>query len=254
MDTDVLIDVLECEDTPIKGAGNIKVVDGISDKEMEKFFSKIDLTSDPELLELSSEETDITLSLRIDSFADAKELAKFVKSCEFMIRKSVEYRLWILYIKETLGLVKCEITGEYSNQTSIEIHHHPITLYHIVEAVIAEKIAKEESFCTFDIAMDVIKLHFENKLGFVPLVETLHSKYHNGFLEIPMELVSGNYQFLIDNYLKYLDEKTKEYIIGKTKINRSNCGWNVTWKKDNYPAPRLQDLVEQDKKEKEAEG
>lgn len=243
MPSEVLIDVLEDTDTPI-------VDTKISNEEMEKFFSKIELTSDPDIFELSSEGLESTLSLRINSFESEKELARFVKSCEFMIRKSVEYKLWILYIKETLGLVKCEITGEYSNQTGIEIHHHPVTLYHIVEAVISEKISREESFCSFDIAMDVIKLHFENKLGFIPLVETIHSKYHNGFIEIPIELISGNYQFLLDHYIKYLDEKTKEYIIGKTKINRSNCGWNVVWSKDNYPAPRLQDLVSEDKKEK----
>jgi len=127
--------------------------------------------------------------LRIDDIEDSKDLTKFIKNVERMVRGSSEYRLWLKYIKEVLGYTKCGITDEIEEHVTIEIHHHPFTLFNIIKSEVNKVIASGRNFCTFDIAVRTIELHFKNKVGYIPIVKTLHEKFHNGYFQIPMELL-----------------------------------------------------------------
>ena len=171
------------------------------------------------------------LSLRIDSFSNEKEEISFIKSVEKMVRFSPEYKLWVNYIVDTLGQNKCEFTGELKGECPVEVHHHPICLYSIVKAVIDDKIRKHTQFCTFDIARDVIELHFQNKVGYVLMLSDLHAKYHNGFMQIPIEFVSGDYKHILTNYEMEKEEYSRILLL---------CGIHKddivqTWSKNNYP-------------------
>ena len=171
------------------------------------------------------------LSLRIDSFSNEKEEISFIKSVEKMVRFSPEYKLWVNYIVDTLGQNKCEFTGELKGECPVEVHHHPICLYSIVKAVIDDKIRKHIQFCTFDIARDVIELHFQNKVGYVLMLSDLHAKYHNGFMQIPIEFVSGDYKHILTNYEMEKEEYSRILLlcgIHKDDIVQS-------WSKNNYP-------------------
>ena len=75
----------------------------------------------------------------------------------------------------------------------------------------------------------LFRSHYDLKAPFCLLVSSLHEKYHNGFLQIPMCLVRGNYKYLIDNHMKYLDDDDIEGIMSKLSINRENCGWRSTY-------------------------
>lgn len=171
------------------------------------------------------------LSLRIDNFSDDKDQIKFIKSVEKMVRFSPEYKLWVNYIVETLGQDKCEFTNEAKSECSVEVHHHPICLYTVVKAVIDNYIKQHKEFCTFDIARDVIELHFQNKIGYVVMISSLHEKYHNGFMQIPIEFVNGDYKHILTNY--ELDKEEYDRILLLCAVHKEDIV--QAWSKNNYP-------------------
>jgi hypothetical protein len=184
--------------------------------------------------ELSTEDHPFSLSLRISNFENEKEERKFIKNCERGIRNSYEYKLWRQYLIDILQLTKCAITFEDMLDVSIEIHHHVPSLYLIVKAIARKYIEDEIKFCTFDVMRDTIELHFSNYLGYVALIKSMHEKFHNGALQIPIEFVCGDYQYFLDNYLQYLDDEDEEKIMDR--VNYCNDDYKYIWKADQYPS------------------
>lgn len=171
------------------------------------------------------------LSLRINTFNDEKDEIKFIKAVEKMVRFSPEYRLWVDYIVDTLGQNKCEFTGELKSETSVDVHHHPICLYTIVKSLIDDKIKKHEYFCTYDIARETIELHFQNKVGYVLMLSSLHEKYHNGFMQIPVEFVNGDYKYILTHY--EIDKEEYNRILLLCSVHKDDIV--QSWSKNNYP-------------------
>lgn len=188
-------------------------------------FDKVDIKTDIDTHTLSSDNNPYLLKLKISEFGDEKELDKFVKACERLIRSSPEYRIWTSYIRDSLGYYKCEVTGEQHAQTTVDIHHHPFSLYSIVKAVILKKVSGAVEFCSYDICEEVIKLHYEMRAPFCLLVSSLHEKFHNGFFLIPIELIRGDMQHLFDKYFAFLDDDDQQTITARLGINKNNCGW-----------------------------
>lgn len=176
-------------------------------------------------------DSQFNLPLRISSFPSEKDYEVFVKNVERIVRYSQEYKLWVKYITDNLGQTKCALTNETINECSLEIHHHPITLYTVVKAVLNDFMTKKLEFSTFDVATKVIELHFQNKIGFIVLLSDLHKKYHNGFLNLPIELVHGNYKYIIQNYT--IDENEYDRICSLCNIHLEDV--KQLWKKDDYP-------------------
>jgi len=189
-----------------------------------------DIKSNVESLELYSDSHPFSLSLRIKTFENESEYKRFVKNVEMSVRKSIEYKLWRNYVIDVLQVNECMITHESVNEVTIDIHHHIPSLYVLVSALVNEKLEKEEEFCTFDIATKAIELHYQNRLGYITLLKSMHEKFHNGFLKIPINLVRGNYQYFLDHYSKYLDEADLDVIGERLSINEHNCRWS----RDNY--------------------
>jgi len=185
------------------------------------------------------------LPLRINSFASMKEYDAFIKNVERVVRYSQEYKLWIKYISEHLGHSQCALTNENITECSLEVHHHPITLYTIVKAIMNDIMSKSESFSTFDVALKVIELHFQNKIGYVVLLSDLHKKYHSGFLNLPIEMVNGNYKHIIQTYS--IDENEYDKICRLCNVHLSDV--KQVWHKDDYPGVReeLKKTIESEK-------
>jgi len=191
-----------------------------------------EIKSNVERLELYSDNYPFNLTLRIQTFEGEGEYNKFIKNCEKLIRGCLEYKLWRNYITDVLQIQSCAITEENMSETNIDVHHHPASLFTIVKSLVNEKLENEKPFCSFDICVKVIELHFKNIVGFVPLLSDLHAKYHNGFLNIPKSLIKGNYNSYLEEYSKYLDEDDLDNIKEKLSITDHNCNWSV----NNYPA------------------
>ena len=171
------------------------------------------------------------LPLRISTFLSSKDFEKFVKNVERIIRSSVEYRLWVTYIIDNLGQKECALTHENINECPIVIHHHPINLYTIVKTIINDFIKKEQEFSTFDVAIKTIEMHYQNNVGYIVLLSDLHEKFHNSFLKIPIQLVQGNYKYLIQNYQLEDDELQQIYQLCNVQME----DLKMEWSKNNYP-------------------
>ena len=148
-----------------------------------------------------------------------------------LTRRCNEYKLWKGYIIDVLGINTCMITNEEINEVSIEVHHHVPTLKCLIRAIVNKKIEGAEEFCSFDIAQEAIELHFKNKVGYVTLIKSMHEKFHNGYLDIPIEIVRGDHQSFMETYSKFLDQEDLDVIHKNLAINKTNCDWS----KDNYP-------------------
>lgn len=210
-------------------------------EDLEKLAEKLDLFQDDTAIQtdvenhtLSSEDSPYTLELKRTDFDEEKELEKFVKACERLVRSSPEYRIWTNYVRDTLGYYRCEITGEQHSQTSVDIHHHPYSLFAIVKGVVMKYMASETSFCSYNICEEVIKLHYELRAPFCLIVSSLHEKFHNGFLLLPMDIVHGDKKYFLKHYFPFLDDDEQQTITTRLAINRSNCGWEeYNWVKSD---------------------
>lgn len=189
-----------------------------------------EVKSNVEGLELYSDNYPFRLSLRVKTFENESEYKKFLKNCEKIIRGCLEYKLWRDYITDILGVNTCMITDEKMDEVSIEVHHHIPSLFVLVKAFVNRKMEREEEFSTFDIALEVIELHFMNKIGYLTLLRSMHEKLHNGYLSVPISIVKGDYQYFVREFSKYLDDDDLDIINSRLAINESNCSWS----RDNY--------------------
>jgi len=193
-------------------------------------FKNIEIKSNVERLELYSDAYPFNLPLRIKHFENETDYTKFIKNCEVMVRKSIEYKDWRSYIIDVLGINTCMITNERIDEVTIDVHHHVPNLYMVMKAIVNKNLKNDLEFSTFDICLKAIELHFQNKIGYITLLSSMHEKFHNGFLEIPKELIRGDYLWFIKEYSEFLDEDDLNIINQRLSINTTNC----TWVKDNY--------------------
>lgn len=194
-------------------------------------MDNVEIQSNVKNLELFSDSYPFRLALRVRNFENETEYKKFVRNCEALIRRCGEYKLWRNYIVDVLQINKCMITQESIEQVSIDVHHHVPSLFTLVSALVNRNIENNVDFCSFDIAQEAIELHFKNKIGYVTLIKSIHEKFHNGYLTIPISFVKGDYQYFIDEFSKYLDEGDIDKIQSRLAINESNC----SWARDEYP-------------------
>lgn len=188
------------------------------------------IESNVENLELYSDNYPFRLSLRVSNFENEASYKKFINNCEAMVRKSLEYKLWRNYIVEVLQVNECAVTHENMEDCTVEIHHHLPSLFSVISALVNKHIEENTEFCTYDICVETIEMHFKNKIGYVALLKSMHEKFHNGKLTIPIIYVRGDYNYFLTNYSKYLDESELDTIQQRLGINENNC----TWSKDNY--------------------
>ena len=194
-------------------------------------ISDTEIKSNEENSELYSDNYPFRLPLRIKNFENETEFIKFAKNCEKLLRMSLEYKDWRAYILDVLQFNTCVITKERIDEVTIEVHHHVPSLFTLVKALINMKLELEQSFSTFDICQEAIKLHFDNKVGYLVLISSMHEKIHNGFLNVPAKLIRGDFNFFISNYAKYLDDNELEVINKRLAVEDAD----PLWVRGEYP-------------------
>lgn len=198
--------------------------------EPEVDTDNVQIQSNTETLEIYSERHPFSLPLRISNFENEAVYKKFVKNCEMTIRRSIEYKEWRNYIVDVLQINECMITHERMSDVTIEVHHHVPSMFTLVTALVNKHIEENIDFCTFDICQEAIELHFQNRVGYVTLLKSIHEKFHNGKINIPIHFVHGDYNYFVREYSKYLDEVDIETIQSRLAVNEHNCSWS----RDNY--------------------
>ena len=157
---------------------------------------------------------------------DGKEFTKIAKAIEKLIRTSEEYKTFIFNIFEDLNIHGCSIlgnVGEDDDLATIEIDHYPFTLYDIVAAVMNKHIETENKFNTFMIADEVMKLHYDMKVGIVPLSITMHQLRHSGKIFVNLKQVIGNYLQFARDYESYIDPDTIATLAKLMELSRDNA-------------------------------
>lgn len=141
---------------------------------------------------------------------DSKELDKYFKDIEKVVRGSLEYRDMISYLRNNVNMNKCSfyknVTNTDSTKIRIHIHHEPFDLYSIVQIVYRKRCAYRESLDVEMVAKEVMFLHYNMMIGLIPLAETPHELVHNKYLFIPIDRVFGAYQQFVESYHEFIDE------------------------------------------------
>lgn len=174
--------------------------------------------------------------IRVESFAKPDDMEytvylntdrdkeKYIKRIENVVRSSMEYRDYVAYLKEYVDMGRCAFFNNVENvqgsKVRIEIHHEPLTLYDIVKTVINKYIEEAIPLNDFYIADEVMKIHYENQVGLIPLSKSVHQIVHNGTdIVIPLNLVFGDYQTFLNEYEDYIDEVIYDKL--ERKINET---------------------------------
>ena len=164
-----------------------------------------------------------------------KDKDKFIKRCEKVIRSSQEYRDYIAFLREHVDMDHCaffqNVSSKESNRIKIEIHHEPFTLYDYVAVVVDKYRSEGLQLNDLSIADEVMELHYNNKVGLIPLSKTIHKMVHNSNkLVIPLNMVYGDYASFLSSkeYESYTEDLYDKL---ETKINMTK---NLT--EENFDA------------------
>lgn len=164
------------------------------------------------------------LSYTVNIFTD-KDKTKFVTECEKIIRSSLEYKEYIQYLKENMDMRSCSFFNNINNENrrfSIHIHHEPFTLFDITLAVTNRFIREKIPLDYFDVSEEVMKLHYQNMVGLLPLSTTVHEIVHDGQLFIPLQAVKGNFVKFFKKYEEDISPDTKAILVAKIKMSKEN--------------------------------
>lgn len=176
---------------------------------------------------------------------DEKDFKKYITDIEKDIRRSIEYRIYISYLRDNMQMNKCAylsgITNEETYGIKIEIHHYPFSLYDVVTIVVRKRMYYGENMSVRMVAKEAMKLHYQLLIGLIPLSETVHELAHSGKLFIPSDKVMGRYNVFIDYYKPFCDpdqletidriekysEEQRSSILDTTILNQNRINYEI---------------------------
>lgn len=177
-------------------------------------------------------EDSITFDIETHSFSNEQLLTdeseldkKNISYIEKEVRNSIEYRSYIQYLKNELDLKSCALLPNLDSKElgiSLEFHHFPMNLYEISQTVAMSKLEEEGEVSYFDIAEDIVKEHYLNNIGLVPLSQTMHEMAHNKSILIPKESINGNYNAFVAKYSDFISDDIKQRISDMELYNSSD--------------------------------
>lgn len=161
------------------------------------------------------------------TISNEREKTKIVKRMERIIRGSIEYKDYIAFLRENVGMDACAFFNNINKDTSkslrIEIHHVPFTLFDITKIIVNKYMEEGLPLNELLMAEEVMKVHYSNMVGLIPLSKTLHLMVHGENAEkvvIPAYMIFGNYKKFIEEYGDYMNDedfKKIERLIQRTK-------------------------------------
>lgn len=180
-----------------------------------------------------------------------RDKVKYIKRCESIIRKSMEYKEYMKFLKLHMDMSKCTVvknlaTGD-GRKYSIEIHHEPFTLFDIVDVVLNKRIQENLSTHELDIADEVMGLHYDEEIGLIPLSTTMHEAVHNDKIFIPLQLIYQQYDTFFNIYEPHMESRLIKKIEAKLKASllHDNVASNsldvkfTTIRIDGYTFPQI---------------
>jgi hypothetical protein len=157
-------------------------------------------------------------------FAEATSYNHFVKSCEAVVRHSDDYKAFVNWIKNVLGINFCQVSSKIvEGEASIEMHHGPIfTLYDYCAILLNDAIMRGKRISTFRIADAVLEEHFALRVQVVMLAKTNHEAITNRDLFLNLRQGIGNVDAFIKKYAQALDDEQKYKIWSYINYSQNN--------------------------------
>lgn len=150
----------------------------------------------------------------------------------------MEYKDYIKYLREFINMEECSfyknVTNKYSKKISIEIHHEPFTLFDICDVILSKWLKKDWNLDPYLMAEEVMKLHYMNLVGLVPLSITVHQLVHDGKLFVPLQNVKGDFNDFIRLYEGFMSPELKSKIKAKKILSEEVVDTSVLDKKFIY--------------------
>lgn len=183
-----------------------------------------------------------TLNLSIEEWPErqkfeltkAKERYKFIQLVKKIVRNSPEYRAYIKFIRANMDMNRCEVLKGLrmtpGKKYTIELHHEPFSLQIICDTVLKKRETMNQSLDLYDIAEEVTELHYDGKVGLIPLSKTMHELVEAGKIFIPLQYIYQNYHTFFEEYEQFMDQSVKDMIEAKV---------NLSLKTDNILSDKL---------------
>lgn len=150
---------------------------------------------------------------RLPVITTEKQKDKLIKTIESLTRNSMEYKDLIKYLRTNMNMDECEFFPNFKagkKRGMIEIHHAPYDLYTITW-IVMEKYEQEKGYIDeLDVAEEVMRLHYEGKVGLIPLSITAHELVHDGKLIVPLNCVRGRFVEFTRDYYPYIKAISKD--------------------------------------------
>ena len=151
-----------------------------------------------------------------DRIVTAEEHVRFVKKIEALVRGSPEYSAYVGYLRNELRMDRCSFLPGLDmseNEVGLEMHHAPLTLFAIVDIVISHRLARGQAVTSLTVADEVMRAHYEEKVGIVPLSRTAHKLVHSGALTLHPAMIHGGWVDFLRDYPDGVDEVTISKLI-----------------------------------------
>lgn len=158
-------------------------------------------------------------------YSTPRDQEKYIKNVEAVCRKSMEYKAYIQFLRQNLDMNQCTVLKNVISKSGkhyrIEIHHEPFTLFDIVQTVIQKRLDLRESISELKVADEVMGLHYDGKVGLIPLTVTMHELVHNGRIFIPLQYVYQDYSGFYQEYQQYIEDNPilKDKIEAKVNLS-----------------------------------
>lgn len=163
-----------------------------------------------ENIEVIGETQRFSLAMYLDRAVDTKVFTQFIKKVETLIRTNEEYKAYLEFLKTEIGLNTCSVFHKVDSVAAdVELHHYPFTLYSICVITANKMMTEGKKVSSFILTDEVLKLHFENKVGLVPLTKTLHELAHLQQLRILKKQIYGEYTIFAESVVDYLSDEEK---------------------------------------------
>lgn len=158
-------------------------------------------------------------------FFNEKGKIKFIKKVEKIIRSSLEYREFTSYLSSNVGMSFCSffnnVNKDLGRKIKIEIHHEPFTLFDIVSIVVEKYLVEELPLNPFIVAEEVMKLHYQGRVGLIPLSITVHELVHSGKIFIPIQYLDSGFMKFFEEYKYYINDQMKELLSQKIMLSKN---------------------------------
>ena len=154
--------------------------------------------------------------------SNEKQFINCIKKFEFMCRKSFSYNSWQKRTKYPVS--SCPICGDSFEFVRPESHHHPQTLFAIVEGILQNHIDSNDldDFTDFQICDEIMQAHFAKKVQYIVMCKFCHERYHDNVpdvLDCIDEAQAAQGKIINDFYNKEIQgiKKSKKGIIWNVK-------------------------------------